>query len=418
MWTYTDAQWPPVIRLPVGCMLDVELRNSLERPDEHTSIHWHGMRLPNDQDGVPYLVQAPVRPGESFRYRFAPPDAGTFFFHSHCNSAEQMGRGLQGVLVVDGDTTEPYDTDVVLLLRDWRVQPGAKAFDPFTSPRYAARAGTYGETRSANGASNPLIALPASGDCRIRLLNTDPTRIMHLRLDGAEAAVVAIDGIAVTPFAFAGWLFSPAKRCDIVMRAPGEGALARLVDISGDAPVELARFTGTGAPRRARAFDPAPLRASLIAPLDLGNAKPLLLRFNSTDPAQTFDPRADIGAAVLGDLCLSTRTFWTINDEPWPQRRGSRLPPPIAQLQRGATYLLKLRNESEFAHPIHLHGHTLTVLRSSKQDLPVHHADTVLLLPGEEADAAFVADNPGNWMLHCHVIEHQENGMMAFFRVA
>lgn len=418
MWTFTDTAWPPVIRLPVGSMLDAELRNSLPESSEHTSIHWHGMRLPNDQDGVPYLVQAPVQRGESFRYRFAPPDAGTFFFHSHCDSAQQMGRGLQGVLIVDGDTTEPYDADVVLLLRDWRVQPGASEFDPFTSPRYAARAGTYGELRSANGASDPEMQLPASGDCRIRLLNTDPTRIMHLHLEGAEGAVVAIDGIAVAPFPFRDWRFAPAMRCDVVMRSPRDGTSARLVDTSGDAPVELARFTGTGAARRTGAFDPAPLRASRIAQPDLEHAKPLLLRFNASDPAKSFDARPDSGATVLGDLCLSARTFWTINDEPWPQRRGSRLPPPIAQLQRGTTYLLKLRNDSEFAHPIHLHGHTLTVLRSGKQDLPMHHADTVLLLPGEEAETAFVADNPGRWMVHCHVIEHQENGMMAYFTVA
>ena len=102
----------------------------------------------------------------------------------------------------------------------------------------------------------------------------------------------------------------------------------------------------------------------------------------------------------------------------WPERDHASLPPPLAVLERGHTYAFTLRNASQFLHPIHMHGHTFKVLRSSKQRLPVHHADTVLLLPDEEVEVAFVADNPGNWMLHCHVIEHQETGMMAYFSVA
>lgn len=417
MWTYTEGRWPPVIRMNLGSELDVVLRNSLDVPNEHTSIHWHGIRLPNDQDGVPYLVQRPVWPGESFRYRFAPPDAGTFFFHSHCDSVQQMGRGLQGVLIVDGDVTQPYDADVLLLVRDWRLARGAGDFDAFTSPRYAARAGTYGPLRSTNGQSDPLIELPAAGDCRLRLLNTDVTRVMRLRFDRMDAAVVAIDGNPVAPFEFGEWLLAPGKRCDVIVRAPSTGRRAHLVDASVEPPVELARFVGAGPPVRRPEFDPAPLRAARIAPPDLAHARRLEFRFDSTNPSKAVGTGGGAGPAALGDLCLSSGNFWTINEQPWPQRRGSVLPAPIAVLQRGATYVLALRNESDFTHPIHVHGHTLTVLHSTKQDLPPHHADTVLLLPGEEAEAAFVADNPGDWMLHCHVIEHQENGMMAYLRV-
>ena len=93
---------------------------------EHTSIHWHGVRVPNAMDGVPYVTQMPVLPREQFTYSFAPPDPGTFFFHPHCNTVAQLGRGLAGVLVVEGDETEPFDDDVVLVLKDWRVGEGWK----------------------------------------------------------------------------------------------------------------------------------------------------------------------------------------------------------------------------------------------------------------------------------------------------
>ena len=123
MWTFTEGAWPPVVRLNFGDELQATLENRLPRPDESTSIHWHGIRLPNDQDGVPHLVQPPVNVGETFHYRFTPPDCGTYFFHTHCNTVEQLGRGLQGTLIIDGDAVDRYDADVVLLMRDWVIDP-------------------------------------------------------------------------------------------------------------------------------------------------------------------------------------------------------------------------------------------------------------------------------------------------------
>src|SRR5262249_20755205 len=134
------------------------------RPTAAVANHrYHALPLPNEQDGVPYLVQPPVRPGESFVYRFTPPDIGTYFFHTHCNTVEQLDRGLMGILLIDGDTTEPYDADKVLLIRDWAIDVDSGEFTSFFTLRGAGRAGTYGSLRSINGAVNPEIALPAAG---------------------------------------------------------------------------------------------------------------------------------------------------------------------------------------------------------------------------------------------------------------
>jgi FtsP/CotA-like multicopper oxidase with cupredoxin domain len=418
LWTFSDDGWPPVIRLDLGDRLETTLENRLPRADESTSIHWHGIRLPNDQDGVPYLVQRPVRPGESFHYAFTPPDAGTFFFHTHCNTVEQLGRGLEGVLIIDGDTTEPYDADTILLLRDWRIEPGSAEFASFTTPRGAARAGTYGPLRSVNGVVNPEIKLPASGDCRLRLINTDPTRVMRISIVDAEAVIVAIDGIPIPAAPFRGWTVGPAMRFDLVVRAPPAGKVARLIDNSDDAHFELARFAGVGRPRRSTAFDPAPLRAGRVAAPDLATATRLSFRFETNDSGAAVAALDDTFGAALGPLCLSSRAFWTINGNAWPDRDHARLPPPLAVLQRGQSYAFTLRNETAFAHPIHIHGHCFTFLHSNQSDRLVHHTDTLLLMPQEQIDVAFVADNPGDWMLHCHIIEHQENGMMGYLRVA
>ena len=417
MWTFDDGTWPLTLRLTLGDRLEASLENRLLRPGEITSIHWHGIRLPNAQDGVPYLVQAPVHPGEMFQYSFVPPDTGTFFFHTHCNSTEQLGRGLMGVLIVEGDTTEPYDSDTVLVLRDWHVDSTAAAFTPFMTLRGAGRAGTFGPLRTVNGDSDPEIPLPAAGDCRLRLINTDTTRIMRVGIEGADAAIIAIDGIAIAPVPLSLWTLGPAMRVDVVVRAPHGKRIARLVDRSNEERVVLARFVGSGEPRRRTRFAPAPLRAGRIPEPDLRSATRMEFAFHANDTG-TLAAVANVGGDLpLGELCTSSRTFWGINNQPWPERDHSRLPPPLAVLQLGKSYVFRLKNRSQFSHPIHIHGHTFKLLRSNKQRTPVHYTDTLLLLPDEQADVAFVADNPGDWMFHCHIIEHQETGMMGYLRV-
>ncbi len=419
MWSFADGTWPPVIRLRLGERLNVMLENRLPRADEYTSIHWHGLRLPNNQDGVPYLVQKPVLPGEKFHYNFMPPDTGTFFFHTHCNTAEQLGRGLQGVVIIDGDITEPYDTDIVLFIRDWQVDLATGQWNPFVTLRGAGRAGTYGPVRSVNGAVNPEFKLPASGDCRLRLINGDPTRVMKISIEDGEAAILAIDGFAVQPLPFSDWSLGPAMRIDLVLRAPETGKIARLIDQSMSGRVELAHFTSIGEPLSTSDFDPAPLHAVRISEPDLDTATHLDFTFERTDEGQILAALADDGlGGALGALCVSSHGFWAINDRRWPDHDHAQLPPPLALLDRGQSYVFTLRNKSPFTHPIHIHGHTFKLISSDKLTRPEHHTDTLLLLPDETAEVAFVADNPGNWMFHCHIVEHQENGMMGYLRVA
>jgi len=416
LWTFTPDTWLPVVRMPFGARLVTTIRNALPRPEEHASIHWHGIRVPNDQDGVPYLVQPPVFPGDGFRYSFVPPDTGTFFFHTHCNTAEHIGRGLVGILIVEGDATEPYDADEVVLVRDWRVDVEAGVFLPFTTNRGAGRAGTYGPLRTANGAVNPEMALPAVADCRLRIINFDPTRPIDLGIEGADAAIVAIDGVAVVPFPLDRWIMAPAMRIDVVVRSPADGAVARLVDYRPDDPLAIATLRGAGEPRRTGAFDPAPLRASALPPPDLVAAGTRTITFAAAGEGDAVPPD-DPAFGLLGPLCLSFNDFWTIDARSWPGDGHASNPPPLAELTRGRSYRWLLRNTTQHLHPIHIHGHTFAVLGSDKRTLPPHHADTVLLLADETVEVAFVADNPGRWMLHCHIAEHQETGMMAYFTV-
>ncbi len=418
MWTFADDAWLPVVRLNLGDRLTTRFTNRLTRPGEHTSIHWHGIRLPNKEDGVPYLTQLPVEPGASYDYDFTPPDTGTFFFHTHCNTIEQLSRGLAGMLIIDGDTTQPYEADEIIVLRDWRIEAGAPSFLPFYTPEGAGKAGTFGTVRSANGIVSPEIALPASGDCRLRIVNMDPTRIIEIGIKGADAAIVAIDGVAMPPVPLHSWRMGPAMRADLVIRAPPDGETATLVDYFAPQPVALARLAGKGPARRIGAFNPAPLRAGRMPEPDLANATRIRFDFSATATGQAIAAAGGGGGGYLGSLCLSTNSFWAINKQSWPGHGAGKIPPPLALLDKGKSYIFELVNQTPQQHPIHIHGHSFKLIKSNKRDLPGHHADTLLLYPNERIEAAFVADNPGDWMFHCHIIEHQESGMMGYVRVA
>jgi FtsP/CotA-like multicopper oxidase with cupredoxin domain len=224
----------------------------------------------------------------------------------------------------------------------------------------------------------------------------------------------------VTPFPLKAWFACPATRLDVAMRSPQPGGTATLFDYFAPEPVPLARFAAAGSPLRSQPFDPAPLKANPIPEPKLDTAERLTFSFSSTATGQSVSASETANPAdvFLDDLCTASGTFWAINKHPWPTGAHSRLPPPIAALERGKSYVFELKNLTPQMHPIHIHGHTFKVLKSNKRELPVHHADTVLLQPKERVEVAFVADNPGDWMFHCHILEHQETGMMSYLRVA
>ncbi|WP_318762964.1 multicopper oxidase family protein [Aminobacter niigataensis] len=148
---------PPVLRLPQGKPFSIDVVNDLE---EATIVHWHGLRIANAMDGVPYLTQAPITPGNSFRYTLASPDAGTYWYHPHCNTLEQIARGLTGVLVVEDEEDPGFDQDLPLNIRDFRLGGDGQFIELF-KPRNAARGGTLGTVGTVNWEVAPTYDLAA-----------------------------------------------------------------------------------------------------------------------------------------------------------------------------------------------------------------------------------------------------------------
>lgn len=396
----------PVLRVRQGERLAVRLRNRLKEP---TTIHWHGIRLPHAMDGVPFLSQPFVYENETFDYAFAPPDAGTYWYHPHCNSLHQLGWGLTGLLIVEETKDPGFDADIALNLRDWRLAEDGQ-FLKLYNPRQTARAGTFGTIRTTNWARSPAYTAPAGGLARVRLCVTDVTRIYKLGLDGGvQASIIALDGNPVAaPLPLETFAVAPGQRMDIVVRLPdGEGETIAIMDYSAPEPLVIARLKAVGQSLKRNLADVRPLPANPIPEPDLAAATTIPLEFQAT--AESI-PKSKI----CGDLGFS---FWAINARPWP---GSSPDPiaPMAELKLGRSYILSLFNRTPHSHPIHLHGLSFKLLRSDRRTLPQVWTDTALIMPDERMDVALVADNPGDWLLHCHVIEHQETGMTGVIRVA
>lgn len=148
VWCYGGTVPGPEIRVRQGDRLRIAVENAL---DEETTVHWHGLRVPNAMDGVPHLTQAPIAPGETFTYEFGAVDAGTFWYHPHQRSFEQVGRGLYGALIVEEANPPRVDRELVWVLDDWRLTQDAAISDDFGGFHDMSHAGRLGNTVTING---------------------------------------------------------------------------------------------------------------------------------------------------------------------------------------------------------------------------------------------------------------------------
>lgn len=396
----------PVIRAKQGQPVRIEFTNNLDEP---TTIHWHGLRIPIEMDGVPFLSQKPVMPGETFIYEFTPPDAGTFWYHPHMNSVVQLGKGLVGTFIVEEAVRPDFDIDEVLILKHWHLDKkgGWKAL---TRPRYAARMGTPGEWGTANGINNPQRVYRPGSRVRLRLANVDNTMTYNLGLKGVNAQVIAIDGNPVLePFTFEGHKIGPGMRLDLAFVMPdtasGKGKVSLEYSL-GKFGFPLASFVPSSEP--ALQAKPMPRLAMNPVPVpDLEQAETLPFVFEWEGAISPVDEQGK-----------THDTFWLINRRPWQGMGPGNIPEPVADLTLGKSYIFDLKNNTQYHHPIHIHGHTFLVLELDGKPVKPFYTDTVLLGKNGRAKAAFVADNPGRWMYHCHVIEHMKTGLMGYVKVS
>ena len=413
IWGY-DGQVPgPTLRVKRGAELKVRVVNELPDP---TTVHWHGVRVPNAMDGVPHLVQEPIAPGKSFDYRFKPPDAGTFWYHTHFRSPEQQERGLYGVLIVEEPEPVDVDRDVALVFDDWRLRPDGAIDDAsFGSLQDAAYHGRIGEHLTVNSRPSLDIPVRANERLRLRLLNAANARLIAVRIDQHRATVMAIDGQPAEPFAARDGrvILGPGNRVDLFVDAtlaPGASATVFLDTDAASVPIAKLVYESAAARPQPRP-EPKPLPRNPL-PERMDFARALKINIPLEGGAMRPSQGGPAGAMPGHGLDPASRV-WSMAGQASSGHHG----PPLFTVKRGRAVMLAFMNRSAFPHAMHTHGHHFRLLDNLDDGWKPFWLDTVVVLPAQTARIAFVADNPGKWMLHCHRFEHTDTGMAAWFEV-
>ncbi|UTT50901.1 multicopper oxidase family protein [Rhodococcus gordoniae] len=420
-WAYDDQVPGPLIRARAGDLLRVEVDNQL--PVE-TSVHWHGLALSNDMDGVPGLTQDPIAAEGRFVYEFTVPHAGTYFYHSH--SGLQLDRGLYGALIVD-DPADPgaYEHEWIVVLDDWLDGTGRTPEDVARELGIGADT-SNGDTTTGgmdHGAmdmggmdigeetmlspllggagdvsyphflvggrvpDDPMVLTAAPGQrARIRFVNAGADTAFRVALGGHRMTVTHTDGFPVVPQDTDALLIGMGERFDVLVTL-GDGVFPLFAQAEGKTGYGQAvvRTAAGELPPQPR---PGELDRRVLLGTDLAPRDHVRLAERDHDLYHSVD---------MGGTMSPYR--WTLNGRAHPASA------PL-NVNQGQRVRMRMRNMSDMFHPMHLHGHTFALTDTGLRK------DTVTIGPMRTVEIEFDTDNPGRWALHCHNAYHQEAGMM------
>ncbi len=415
-WAYGDSVPGKAFRATAGDRVQVAFANELPAP---TSVHWHGLRVRNDMDGVPGVTTPEVAPGGSFDFDFVVPDPGTYWFHPH--SGLQLDRGLYAPFVVD-DPAEPgdYDAEWVLVLDDWTDGVGPSPEQILASLQQTGGNGGMGGMdmggmggmamggmamggMDGGDVTYPLYLVngrvPDDPDVlrakpglriRLRLINAGADTIFHVALAGHELTVTHTDGFPVVPV-----------RTQVLRIGMGERYDAIVTLQDGVFPLVVEPVGKSGLARAVVRTGGGQVPPSSVRPEELA-AFPLTVDVLTAAPGAALtrrDPDTVQDLRLAGSMASYV---WTINGRTYDETE------PLT-IREGEAGRLKIRNATMMPHPVHVHGHTFQVGQAGGTG---PRKDTVLVPAMGSVDVDLIADNPGAWMVHCHNAYHAEAGMM------
>lgn len=411
LWTYNGYAPGPEIRVKKGERVQVRFTNKLEEP---TSVHWHGIRIENSMDGVSGLTQEPVEPGDTFVYDFVAPDAGTFWYHAHNKSWNQVARGLYGPLIVD--EVEPVferSNDITLVLDDWRLAgEGVLDVASLGSMMEWAHGGRLGNWLTVNGQSRPVTDLVRGQTYRLRLINAANARVFEIDPNRFGATLIGFDGQSFAEpikLDYAPFMLGPAQRVDLMLTAEADFTIE---EVSGDTPYPIAGFSVSDAETTEAPRSDIKLQPNVLPAPDLASARRIRLQMTGGAMGGMIDIIYK-GKKLQGDDFRTARQAWAFNGV------ANLAEEPFFEARRGETILVEIVNRTAWVHAMHVHGHHFQILNRSGSDVDEGKPwrDTFLIGPDQTTEIAFVADNPGKWLFHCHMLEHAAAGMNTWFQV-
>ena len=381
----------PVLEAKQGVPLEIEFTNRLPEP---TVIHWHGLRIPSAMDGTE-VVQRAIQPGETFTYRFTPPDAGTFWYHPHANETEQLEKGLYGALIVRAADELTLDGEKLLVFDDLRVDKSGQIakFGGLMDKHN----GREGNVRLINGKSEPEFAIAAGQIERWRIVNASSARYIRLSLGGLPFQIIGTDGGFIeAPVAADEVLLPPGDRVELAV-----GPFETEGEVYGIDDLPFNRGTGRKRVERFGTIRVAPRKPSTAqVPPQLRQITPLV----TGTPTVTR-------TVNLGFKMSLRRGFDFVIDG---ERHHHAEPVNVGDLQ-----VWDVVNSTQIDHPFHLHGFFFQVLAIDGKEPAWRSLEDVVNVPPKKTVriAWYPDDRPGMWMYHCHILEHHAAGMMAHFEV-
>ncbi|HLC40196.1 MAG TPA: multicopper oxidase family protein [Methylomirabilota bacterium] len=430
----------PEIRVKEGERVRIILKNALSEP---TTIHWHGVDVPNAMDGVPGITQKPVQPGDTFVYEFEARPAGTRWYHTHFQEHRQMDLGLVAPLIIE-PAREPFvfDRDYTLVLDDWATGTGRPL--PSTREGIAGSRGSMGgmmggmmrggmgrmmegmmgrggmggmmggghtpayDTMTINGKAYPAtqpIKVRKGERVRMRLINASADHTHVIRLAGHKLQVTHTDGNPlIQPVTVDALPIAPSERYDVLLTAEHPGAWFLYCAEAGHAASgeQLALFYEGHEQEEPEAAVEGVSGLSLWR-YELGRGQDILPR--PTGPERSFDLTLSGGMMGSDD--------WTINGKRYPHTDPLRL-------RKGDSVRVRFQNNSMEAHPMHLHGQSFKVLVANGRRLsaPIVKDSVDVEAHMGAVEIEFTAYNPGDWFFHCHKPMHMEGGMITLAKIS
>jgi multicopper oxidase len=422
-WGYDGGIPGTEIRVTEGDTLRARVLNRLPAD---TTIHWHGLPVPNAMDGVPHITQPPIKSGEEFTYEFVVPTAGTYVYHSHVGL--QLDRGLYGPLIVEPKKEElDYDREYVLLLDDWLDGVSGTPEDTLNALQASGggmgggmMGGSGGGVMGGRGQGGPgssgavdyplyLINGRAPNEhetlkvrrrerTRLRLINPAGETVFHFAVGGHKLTVTHSDGQPVEPVEVDVVRIGPGERYDVIVEAnnPGIWQVAAAPEGKTGLARAILRYEESGH----TSPPPADSRPQQLSGKLLSYGE-LRTKSEETFPSDGLfgGPDRTLELTLSGGM---GNYVWTIDGQAYPDAE------PL-EISKGEWVRFHLTNQSMMAHPMHLHGHFFQLQNGTGRG---PFKDTVLVEPHMgEATFDFLADNPGDWLFHCHIVYHMESGM-------
>lgn len=432
----------PTIEATVGDTLRVTFNNKMDVP---SSIHWHGVLLPNNQDGVPFLNMLPIQPGTSFTYEYPVIHHGTYWYHSHTGLQEQ--RGVYGSIVFHPKEGEKVkaDHDIVLVLSDWtdenpnKVMHNLKKSDDF----YALKKDSvqswlkiiqHGPKAIMNRIDNAwmrmepmdisdvgydaflmngkkehqLPPVKAGDKVRLRIINAAASSYFYFQYAGGSMTIVSSDGVDVEPLEVDRQRIAIAETFDVIVTVPEDGAYefrATSEDGTGYSSLLLGKGTRVNAPDIPK---PNPFlmghskmdHGKHSIPVNMQQMTEYeLLRATEPTSYKANNPKRRFVLALTGDM---ERYAWSFNNKVLSEK--SKI-----LIRKGETVQFVLENTTMMHHPIHLHGHFFRILNGQGDYSPLKH--TVNVPPLQTVTIEFLANEEKDWLFHCHNLYHMKSGM-------